>query len=917
MAAKASANGNAGKLRFFKSLTSKNPADTPEEQDAGMSASASKKTGQANAANALPESAPKKAAEEKPMAALSGSRDDKILGLLDILGQRMLETEGERQEFRDKLSQLDYKANNNEEAFIALQNQMLESRKSADALSNSQKNIEIKLNAQIGKIDKAFDMAEKIEEALTQQARLNRRIDKIMQDKARMIGKLERIEETVIETQEALSVRSLRIVSEHKSDAGIFNGLYDETNRDGYDEDEIAAMRRGDIPGPFARARMQGDQPANEDLSGFDDDEKGNTETPKFRMPFSLKEEEETGRDVQDNNRAHFWQNRSLPANIGGVTAMVALAVFCGWGVSQIPFSQLAARYGNNFTTSSAVVASADTTTNTDKSGTTNVAANVPTVDEYEAASASAAAAPSSTPTSDGQNIAQAGTAAADNAAAVEPAAGQNNANNIAPSSDKTAETAKTAETKTAANSDIYSQYSDKDLLEQFQKDPDALAAKMNQIEPGPGATPSEDIANAGTNAAQNEAIAANTAKASLPAAAPVAREDSVADFIKANTPTTPLADRIKPDPNLPELVKAIEKKAFQGIPEAQHDLAAIYTAGHGGVQPNFEKAAAWFREAAVHGIANARYNLGVLYHQGLGVKKNLNTAMEWYRAAAALGHPEAQYNLGIASIEGIGAPYDPQKAATYFRNAADAGILEAAYNLGLIYENGLLGNADPQEALAWYKLAANLGSPEAKTALDQLAKVMEIDPNKVEAHAISKQPATQKESAVRSMPASSSATKAAAASRGSTSATTKSTPTEMQAGALRPADMAMSNEELASNMPKIPAGALSGGNQNNTATNAKTNENFKTKAALIAQIQEQLMRVGLYPGPADGRDGPMTDDAIRSYQSMYDLPQTGKPSDALLIHMLAGELDTSIKPAAGSDHLDQLSPPEYGSRAE
>lgn len=179
--------------------------------------------------------------------------------------------------------------------------------------------------------------------------------------------------------------------------------------------------------------------------------------------------------------------------------------------------------------------------------------------------------------------------------------------------------------------------------------------------------------------------------------------------------------NRIEPDVTLKPIVKQIENKAFEGVGEAQHDLAAIYTAGHAGTIQNFEKAVFWFREASVNGIANARYNLGVLYHQGLGVRENLERAIDWYRAAAVLDHPEAQYNLGIAHIEGIGTDYKPKLAAYYFTKSALQGIVEAAYNLGLTYENGLIGPPDPEHALFWYSYAAGKGSAEAATAKQQL----------------------------------------------------------------------------------------------------------------------------------------------------------------------------------------------------
>ncbi|MGH1398258.1 MAG: peptidoglycan-binding protein [Alphaproteobacteria bacterium] len=263
-------------------------------------------------------------------------------------------------------------------------------------------------------------------------------------------------------------------------------------------------------------------------------------------------------------------------------------------------------------------------------------------------------------------------------------------------------------------------------------------------------------------------------------------------------------------DGSLPNVVKSVETQAFQGIAEAQHDLAAIYTAGHGGVEKNYERAAFWFERAAENGVANAGYNLGVLHHQGLGVDANIEKAMNWYEDAAAKNHPEAQYNLGIAYIEGIGVAYNPQRASEYFAAAAQNGIVEAAYNLGLVYENGLLGAAQPQEALRWYKLAADQGNQEAKQALDQLSKT------------------------------------------------------------------------VGTRINEAPQAA-----PQNIVPTALATKNATNDQATIAQIQEYLMASGLYPGPADGVSGALTEDAIRSYQSLNGIETNGQASAALLSHML------------------------------
>lgn len=278
---------------------------------------------------------------------------------------------------------------------------------------------------------------------------------------------------------------------------------------------------------------------------------------------------------------------------------------------------------------------------------------------------------------------------------------------------------------------------SDDQLLEAFETDPEGLATELNDIAPS-ATEASEPVIEEKVIEEKIEVPAKEeTSNILTPSITPPLKNfDSLAykqdatlqKQIIDEKSSGALSKRISADAKLPALVKQIETQAFGGNAEAQHDLAAIYTAGHGGVQQNFERASLWFREAADNNVANARYNLGVLHHQGLGQDRDLDRALYWYREAAKLGHAEAQYNLGIAHIEGIGTEYNPPLAATFFERAANNGVMEAAYNLGLIYENGLLGEAKPNEALLWYKIAADKGVPDAKSAMEGLVKTLQID---------------------------------------------------------------------------------------------------------------------------------------------------------------------------------------------
>ena len=342
--------------------------------------------------------------------------------------------------------------------------------------------------------------------------------------------------------------------------------------------------------------------------------------------------------------------------------------------------------------------------------------------------------------------------------------------------------------------------YDEQALAQAFEKSPERVARALNDIEPT--SLTSEDMASP---PADEQALATPPA-----AVKEEVLETKTTEQNDNSQYVAALKKRIQPDPNLTDVAKKIEQQAFEGVPEAQHDMGAIYVSGYENIPQDLERAVLWFNEAARNNVANAKYNLGVLYHQGIGVEQSLDKAIGLYSEASELNHPEAQYNLGIANIEGIGVPYNPERAAYYFEKAANEGVTEAAYNLGLIYENGLLGQTRPDDALAWYKTAADQGSPEAQSALDQLASSLGIGINDVN-RIVEK--------------------------------------------------LQSSKRTQNSNVPSIDQ-------------------------ELTSQIQQELMDRGLYPGPVDGKIGPMTANAIRDFQRSVNLDVNGEPSQELLSYL-------------------------------
>lgn len=113
----------------------------------------------------------------------------------------------------------------------------------------------------------------------------------------------------------------------------------------------------------------------------------------------------------------------------------------------------------------------------------------------------------------------------------------------------------------------------------------------------------------------------------------------------------------------------------------------------------DYAKAVREWREAAEKGDVNAQFNLGQMYRQGLGVAKDMSKAFKWYKRAADQGMPRAQGNVGFMLARGIGT------------------------------------KRDDIEAYKWFTIAAAQGDGRSKRTLDFLARRMEQDMGKAEAH--------------------------------------------------------------------------------------------------------------------------------------------------------------------------------------
>jgi localization factor PodJL len=155
-------------------------------------------------------------------------------------------------------------------------------------------------------------------------------------------------------------------------------------------------------------------------------------------------------------------------------------------------------------------------------------------------------------------------------------------------------------------------------------------------------------------------------------ASAPAAPLPPTKPALRAAPPAQVAALPPLPAPK-PRAVDPLLAKARRGDPEAQLELGLAYAA-----RGEHKRSAAWFREAAIAGVPEARLRLAEQYRLGRGLPADPLEAFIWTKSAAEQGLPAAQLTLGDAFERGLGVPPMPVEAYVWYVLAAQAGDAEA-----------------------------------------------------------------------------------------------------------------------------------------------------------------------------------------------------------------------------------------------
>ena len=185
------------------------------------------------------------------------------------------------------------------------------------------------------------------------------------------------------------------------------------------------------------------------------------------------------------------------------------------------------------------------------------------------------------------------------------------------------------------------------------------------------------------------------------------------ADFYRVVDRATTLLEQGKNPEALVEWQRAVTMQTDDA--GAHNGLAiALY------VQGDFDQAAAHFRRAnqidpSSIGDARAQCYLGLMYHDGQGVRQDYGQALDLFGKAAGRSYALAQYYLGAMYGNGQGVPQDYSQAATWYRKAADQGFVNAQFLLGSMYHDGQGVQQDYAEAMALFHKAADHGNAQAQ----------------------------------------------------------------------------------------------------------------------------------------------------------------------------------------------------------
>ncbi len=119
-----------------------------------------------------------------------------------------------------------------------------------------------------------------------------------------------------------------------------------------------------------------------------------------------------------------------------------------------------------------------------------------------------------------------------------------------------------------------------------------------------------------------------------------------------------------------------------------------------------------------------AQHELGIRYLIAQGFQADTVKAVYWIRKAVDQNLPAARFNYGILLHNGIGVPWNPFEAYHNFKLAGQAGLPEAQFAYGILLTDNLTVNRNLNEAYKLINKSAMAGYEPAKEVMKQFERM-------------------------------------------------------------------------------------------------------------------------------------------------------------------------------------------------
>ncbi len=129
--------------------------------------------------------------------------------------------------------------------------------------------------------------------------------------------------------------------------------------------------------------------------------------------------------------------------------------------------------------------------------------------------------------------------------------------------------------------------------------------------------------------------------------------------------------------------------------------------------QGDTKNAVPLLKQAAELGNAEAQYNLGYCYQEGVEVPKNDSIANTWLLKSAKQGWLNAQFKIAYSYAVGRGTTKNDGQAFYWALQCAKQGDPECMFNVVSCYQEGIGTDKNLDSTLVWATRLATLENPE------------------------------------------------------------------------------------------------------------------------------------------------------------------------------------------------------------